>query len=91
MALYYFDFREGGDLFTDAIGTECDDDAAAEIEAVRALAEIAADLLPTRLPSVELAMQVRRADEHHVAEAQLLFSVRTMLPSNRASLAGGAK
>lgn len=46
MTRYYFDIRDGQDLYPDEEGLELTDQKAAEIEAARALGDLAKDLPP---------------------------------------------
>ena len=46
MTRYYFDIRDGQDLYPDDEGLELADQKAAEIEAARALGDLAKDLPP---------------------------------------------
>jgi len=46
MTRYYFDIRDGQDLYPDAEGLDPADQKTAEIEAARALSDLAKDLPP---------------------------------------------
>ena len=78
MPLYYFDFRQGDEVSEDTVGTECEGDADARLKAVRALAEIAADLPPARLLGAELAVLVRARADRLLSEARAVFHTRDL-------------
>ena len=61
MQRFFFDIDDGS-FHRDSEGTDLRDEKAAQEEAVRALTEMARDLIPTALPSGSIRMWVR--DEH---------------------------
>jgi hypothetical protein len=58
MALYYFDSRDDDEFIEDEMGVEFPDLEAVKVEAARALAELARDVIPGSLRRV-LAIEVR--------------------------------
>lgn len=58
MALYFFDSRDNDTFIEDDVGLEFSDLEAVKVEAARALAELARDVLPGSLKR-ELAIEVR--------------------------------
>jgi hypothetical protein len=58
MPLYYFDTREDDDFIEDDVGIEFPDLSAVKVEAARALAEFARDVIPGKLKRV-LVVEVR--------------------------------
>lgn len=71
MTRYFFDTRDNGSLITDEIGVELPTVEAAKNEAARSLAELALDVLPSKV-SRDLAVEVRD-DTHVVLRATLRF------------------
>jgi hypothetical protein len=60
MPLYFFDTRDNDQLVEDDVGLEYPDLEAVKVEAARALAELARDVIPGSLKR-ELAVEVRDA------------------------------
>ena len=58
MATYYFDYRENGVLFVDSIGTVFETAAAARLDAVHALMEMARDSIQ-EAEARKLSIEVR--------------------------------
>ncbi|HET9395624.1 MAG TPA: hypothetical protein VFO36_06170 [Nitrospiraceae bacterium] len=58
MALYFFDTRDNDDFLEDDVGLELSDLEAVKVEAARALAELARDVIPGSLKR-NLAVEVR--------------------------------
>jgi hypothetical protein len=62
MPRYYFDIRDGDDLYSDEEGLDLPDLRAAEVEAARSLAHMARDKLPTAADRHQMAIEVRTPD-----------------------------
>jgi hypothetical protein len=72
MARFFFDFRDEEGLFIDSEGTELADHAKAELEATRALAEIARDRLPGS-GGASMSLSVRDENGQHILTAWVVF------------------
>lgn len=75
MPLYYFDYRVGGKLSQDDIGTEFQGFEEAKVEAFRALGEFATDQLQ-EAESYRLAIEVR---DGNVPVLQVVMTVEVKL------------
>ncbi|UWU75442.1 hypothetical protein N2603_36260 [Bradyrhizobium huanghuaihaiense] len=73
MARYYFDLRDGTELFHDEEGLELPTVRAAEVEAARALGGMARDLEPTS-EGRDLAIEVRN-ESGPLFQAALVFTI----------------
>ena len=71
MPLYYFDTRDNDDFIEDDVGLEFSNLDAVKVEAARALAELARDVIPGSLKR-KLAVEVRD-EEGPVLRATLIF------------------
>ena len=58
MPVYFFDTRDNDDFIEDDLGLDCPDLEAVKVEAARALAELARDVIPGSLKRT-LAVEVR--------------------------------
>ncbi|MBR1174351.1 hypothetical protein JQ617_10340 [Bradyrhizobium sp. KB893862 SZCCT0404] len=74
MARYYFDLREGAELFPDEDGVELPTLRAAEMEAARALGAMTQELDPTA-EDRDIAIEVRN-DDGPLFQVALVFAVR---------------
>ena len=74
MARYYFDLREGTELFQDEEGVELPTLRAAEMEAARALGGLVRDHEPAG-DAKDMAIEVRN-DEGPLFQAALVFAVK---------------
>ena len=79
MPLYFFDTRDGDRFIEDDIGLEFPDLEAVKIEASRALAELAHDVLPGSLKR-ELAVEVRD-EAGPVLKALMRFEATILRPA----------
>lgn len=73
MTRYYFDIRNGQDLYRDEEGHELSDQSAAEIEAAMSLAGLAKDLPPLD-ERENMAIEVR-THEGPVFQAAFIFAI----------------
>ena len=78
MPLYFFDTRDNDDVIEDDIGVEYPSLEAVKVEAARALAELARDVLPRSLKRM-LKVEVRDA-EGPVLEAVMTFEAVVLRP-----------
>ena len=75
MPRYFFDFRDGAEIFTDNEGTELADDNAARREATETVTRVAHDAFPPRLNATEeIAMMVYREDRSQFLSITLILS-----------------
>ena len=74
MARYYFDLREGAELYPDEDGVELPTLRAAEMEAARALGAMTQELDPTA-EDRDIAIEVRN-DDGPLFQVALVFAVR---------------
>ena len=74
MGRFFFDFRDGENLFVDSEGTDLVDESHVELEATRTLAEIALDLLPVSGPR-RLVLTVRDEHGRPIMTASLTFEI----------------
>jgi len=74
MARYYFDLREGVELYPDEDGVELPSLRAAEMEAARALGAMAQELEPTA-EGRDIAIEVRNEDGP-LFQVALVFAIR---------------
>jgi len=72
MPLFYFDFAANDDVSVDTIGQELENESVAHKEAVKALAEIAAEEIP-RDGELVLTVTVTDADRQTLFRAQMTF------------------
>jgi len=73
--LYFFDVVEDDRHMVDDEGTELDNQEAARLEAIQAMAELANDRLPG-LSRKHAKMIVRDDAERHIFELEFTFAVR---------------
>jgi hypothetical protein len=73
MQRYYFDIRNGQDLYADEEGLDLTDQRAAEIEAAMSLADLAKDRSPLDEPR-HLAIEVRTPDKP-TFQATFIFEI----------------
>ena len=79
MPLYFFDTRDEDNLSVDDIGTEFPDHEAVKIEAARALAELALDVIPC---STKRTLTIEVRDESGpVMHSRLHFEAVTLRPA----------
>ena len=78
MPLYFFDSRDNDDFIEDELGIEYPNLEAVKVEAARALAELARDVLPGSLKRV-LKIEVRDSDGP-VLEAVMTFEAVVLKP-----------
>jgi len=74
MARYYFDLREGTELFLDEDGVELPTLRAAQMEAARALGAMAQELEPTA-EGQDMSIEVRNEDGP-LFQVALVFAIR---------------
>jgi len=74
MARYYFDLREGTELFPDEDGVELPTLRAAQMEAARALGAMAQELEPTA-EGQDMSIEVRNEDGP-LFQVALVFAIR---------------
>lgn len=72
MPVFYFDFTANDDVSIDTVGQELYDKGMAHKEAVKALAEIAAEEIP-RDGKLVLTVTVNDAERHPLFKAQMIF------------------
>ena len=75
MARYYFDFREGKDLFRDNEGTELPGDEAARQEAAQTLAGIMRDAMPAGAMRRDMSLEVRDESGRPLFVSRMVFEV----------------
>ncbi|SFJ72301.1 hypothetical protein SAMN05216525_13338 [Bradyrhizobium sp. Gha] len=73
MARYYFDLRDGAELFRDEEGVELPTVRAAEVEAVRALGGLVRDVEPAA-EGRDMIIDVRN-DDGPVSQVSLVFAI----------------
>ncbi|UWU77853.1 hypothetical protein N2603_05120 [Bradyrhizobium huanghuaihaiense] len=76
MARYYFDLRDGTELFEDEEGVELPTLRAAEMEAARALGGMARDYEPAS-EGRDMAIEVRN-EEGPLFQAALVFAIKRL-------------
>jgi hypothetical protein len=76
MALYFFDFSDTGKDYPDTEGTELKSFDAVKDEAVRALMEMAREMLPDG-PYRELTFKVRDETGSHLIQVVIKFELQT--------------
>jgi hypothetical protein len=62
MPRYFFDIRDGDEVYFDEEGLDLPDLRAAEVEAAESLAHMARDKLPTKGDRHQMAIEVRTPD-----------------------------
>ena len=72
MPLFYFDFASNNDVSVDTVGQELDNEGLAHKEAVKALAEMAAEEIP-RDGELVLTVTVCDSDRQTLFKAQMRF------------------
>jgi hypothetical protein len=77
MTHYFFDTRDGDEFISDEVGLEFPNLEAVKVEAAKALAELARDVLPGSLRR-RLTVEVRDQDRGPVLIAEMTFEARVL-------------